>query len=229
MIRTSARASHRGQTLVETALVLPLFITIVAGIIVFGIGLFYQQQVETAAREAARYAAIHSATSDCPTSSWKAPNEARLPEGATLTSPQDCDPPPNWPNMTEHARRLTFGLDSEALHVRACWSGYVDTETTAYDAGAVNPNTGDPNDWDECTIGGSYPLTETADLACPPPLTSDSDDRASNLAWSADVATVNRVSVFTCYQWSPPLAGLLLIPETVTFRAAISEVLQHQR
>ena len=40
-----------------------------SGVIVFGIGLFYQQQVTNAAREAARYAAIHSATSECPTRS----------------------------------------------------------------------------------------------------------------------------------------------------------------
>ena len=71
---TDRAASHSssldpGQALVETALVLPLFLTIVLGVIVLGIGLFYQQQVTNAAREAARYAAIHSATSDCPTSS----------------------------------------------------------------------------------------------------------------------------------------------------------------
>ena len=70
MARLSARRSPRGQTLVETALVLPLFLMVVLGVIVLGIGLFYQQQITNAAREAARYAAIHSATADCPTSSW---------------------------------------------------------------------------------------------------------------------------------------------------------------
>ena len=51
-----------GQTLVELTLVLPLFLMVLVGIVILGIGVFYQQQVANAAREAARYAAIHSAT-----------------------------------------------------------------------------------------------------------------------------------------------------------------------
>ena len=55
MVRRTYRGGPaRGQTLVETALVLPLFLMVVLGIIVMGIGLFYQQQVTNAAREAAR-------------------------------------------------------------------------------------------------------------------------------------------------------------------------------
>ncbi len=68
--RRTHRPASRGQALVETALVLPIFLTIVLGVIVLGIGLFYQQQITNAAREAARYAAIHSATSTVPISSW---------------------------------------------------------------------------------------------------------------------------------------------------------------
>ena len=73
------RNSHAvtGQTLVELALVLPLLIMFLTGLISFGIGVFYQQQVANAAREAARYAAIHSATDPfCPTASWLAPLQA---------------------------------------------------------------------------------------------------------------------------------------------------------
>lgn len=226
-MRAPTRDSDAGQTLVETALVLPLLVMVLAGIIVLGIGLFYQQQVETAAREAARYAAIHSATSDCPTRSWKDVNVAMIPVDVPVTSDPNCDPQPTWPAMTNHARRLAFGLDPDQLHLAACWSGYVDPLTGAWDAGATN-GAGDPNDWTECTIGGTYPLTQTSNLPCPPPLTTASDDKASNLATSSG-RTANRVSVYTCYTWSPPLAGFLLIPETVTLRAAISEMLQHQR
>lgn len=215
------------QTLVETALVLPLFVMVVAGILVLGLGLFYQQQVDNAAREAARYAAIHSATSDCPTSSWQPVNVAMVPEDVPVTSDPNCDPPPSWPLMTAHARELTFGLDPDELYLAACWSGYVDPLTGAYDAGPTN-GAGDANEWQECTIGGVLPLTETGDLPCPPPPTTEADDKASNLATSTG-RTANRVSVYTCYTWSPPLAGFLLIPDTVTFRAAISETLQHQR
>ena len=62
--------AERGQTLVEFALVAPLFTMVLLGIVIFGIGVFYQQQLTNAAREAARYASIHSATSQCPTTSW---------------------------------------------------------------------------------------------------------------------------------------------------------------
>lgn len=231
-MRTLTPRSDPGQTLVETVLVLPLFITIVAGIIVFGIGLFYQQQVETAAREAARYAAIHSATADCPTRSWKDVNVAMLPEDVPLTTDPNCDPQPAWPKMTAHARQLAFGLDPGQVHLSACWSGYTDKFSGAHDAPSTttDPSTGDTvaNDWDECTIGGIRPLTDASSLPCPPPPTTETDDKASNLATSSG-GTANRVSVYTCYTWSPPLAGFLLIPATVTFRATISEMLQHQR
>jgi Flp pilus assembly protein TadG len=57
----------RGQAMVELALILPLFIMLLVGVIVLGVGVFYQQQLTNAAREAARYASIHSATAQCPT------------------------------------------------------------------------------------------------------------------------------------------------------------------
>ncbi len=50
MVRHSVRRSADGQALVETALVVPVFLTLVLGVIVLGIGLFYQQQITNAAR-----------------------------------------------------------------------------------------------------------------------------------------------------------------------------------
>ena len=39
-------ADHRrGQTMVELALILPLFLSVLFGIVILGIGVFYQQQV----------------------------------------------------------------------------------------------------------------------------------------------------------------------------------------
>ena len=52
----------RGQTMVELALVMPLFLMVMVGTIALGLGVFYQQQLDNTVREAARYAAIHSAT-----------------------------------------------------------------------------------------------------------------------------------------------------------------------
>ena len=59
--RPRVRRSSRWRS-IAPALIVMLF-----GIITLGIGVFYQQQITNAAREAARFAAIHSATSQCPT------------------------------------------------------------------------------------------------------------------------------------------------------------------
>jgi hypothetical protein len=238
VLRLFGRHAGRGQSLVETALVLPLFLTLVLGVIVLGIGLFYQQQITNAARETARYAAVHSATSDCPTSSRKGHNPGRVPEGALTGIDANCDPPAasapaSWPKMQTHGRRLAgFGFDENQLHFAACWSGYIDgvllaAGEPAWDAPAFQSD-GTANDWGACTIGGLDPAADASLLSCPPPVTTATDDTASNLAVSSQ-NTANQVTVYACYEWGPPLAGFLLIPETITLRATVSESLQHQR
>jgi hypothetical protein len=121
---TGGVRSRRGQALVEFALVAPLLFAVLAAIITFGIGIFYQQQLANAAREAARYAAIHSETSQCPTISNREPRENMLPPEIPDF---DCDPPHlRWPEMTAHARQHVFGLNRSGVHVAACWSGFWD-------------------------------------------------------------------------------------------------------
>ena len=239
LLRLLLRAAGRGQTLVETALVLPVFLMLVLGLIVLGIGLFYQQQITNAAREAARYAAIHSATATCPTSSRLDPNPGMVPVDSTgLISAECAGGQPtgsaltSWPNMQAHGRdRAGFGFDESALHFSACWSGYKDglqsPPDPVHDAPAFQAD-GTANVWDACTIGGVDPAANAGDLTCPPPLTTVGDDTASNLAVSS-LSTANQVTVYACYAWQPPLAGFLLIPDTVTLRATVSESLQHQR
>jgi hypothetical protein len=227
------RRLARGQTLVETALVLPLFLMVVLGIIVLGMGLFYQQQVVNAAREAARYAAIHSATSECPTRSWLDVNSGMVPDPSVLSANADCDPPATrWPRMQAHGRaKAGFGFAESDLHFAACWSGYTEAATGAYDAPPFAGTSGSPIPNvppEACTIDGIDPVANTSDLACPPPATVPGDDKASNLAVSS-LGTANQVTVYGCYNWRPPLAGFLLIPETVSLRATITEILQHQR
>jgi len=56
-----------GQGLVEFALVVPFAVMLIFGVISLGLWVFYQQQVTNVAREAARFAAIHSSTAICPT------------------------------------------------------------------------------------------------------------------------------------------------------------------
>jgi hypothetical protein len=60
------------------------------------------------------------------------------------------------------------------------------------------------------------------------PLTDSTNDMASSMSASYEGVS-NEVTAFACYQWHPPLAGFLLIPETVTLRAVISESLQYQQ
>lgn len=235
MIKRYRDSAYTGQTLVETALVLPLVVLLLSGIIVFGIGLFFQQQVTNLAREGARYAATHSATSSavspsqCPVRGWLDYNPAQVPIDITVDPPACEDEPndsPPWPNMNAHARNFAFGLNPNDVHLTACWSGW--HEGGNHDAGPTNPTTGDPNTWIDCTMeGGINPITQTSSLACPSH-TVNGDDKASHLATSSGV-TANRVTVYACYVWTPPMAGFLGIPDPITIRAVITEAVQHQR
>jgi hypothetical protein len=230
---------RRGQTLVETALILPLFIATVSAIMTFGLWIFYQQQIANVARETARYAAVHSASSCFPVTGWLEPNPAAIPDGAGACGSDSVGA--GWPAMTAHARTFAFGMDASQVQVTACWSGYHDFGNPAiYDAGPIFANDGvTSNTWVDCTMdGGTNPLTDTSSLPCPATTTApsgpgllDGDDQASSLAVSNRELAVaaNRVVVYACYKWSPPLAGFLGIPQSVVLRAVLSEALQHQR
>jgi hypothetical protein len=232
-MRRPGRLSPRGQSLVEFALVAPLLFLLLGGIFTFGIGVFYQQQLNNAAREAARYASIHSATSQCPTTSWITPALNRLPDTFELDTYGRCDPPDlRWPVMTAHARSKVFGIDSSQVHFAACWSGYWDDDS--HDAPAIDPGPPQvPNEFRPCTIGGVDPRTDSGSIACPPPLTvdgaipGDGDDKASNLAFS-NASTTNQVTIYACYVWSPPFLSSFT-GGSVTMRAVVTEAMQHQQ
>lgn len=223
----------RGQTLVETALVLPLFLMVLVGIVTLGIGVFYQQQLANVAREAARFAAVHSASSSCPTVSSLDPILSQQPSGYN----DFCDPhEAGWPKMTTHAKGFLAGLPAASVHLAACWSGYVDqTLPGNYDA----PPPGDYIDpisgttvtvatvWDPCLIGGVDPLEDLSSVGCAPSMVTS--DTASNLSDSDAAAVANRVTAYVCYRWLPPMAGFLLIPSEVVLRAASSEPIQRQQ
>lgn len=57
-------ADERGQAIVEFALVLPVFILLLFGVIEFGLLFNAQLTLENNARECARYASIHAGESD---------------------------------------------------------------------------------------------------------------------------------------------------------------------
>lgn len=218
------RRTARGQALVELALVLPLLVLFLGGIMVFGTAVFYQQQISNAAREAARYAAIHSTTAQYTVDSNLAP-AYNQPESYVYGT---GDVPPTWTRMTGVARDAVFGLDRTGVHVAACWSGFwlVDgsgnkLSPNAYDA---QPPTQTPPEsaYFSCTIGGIDPATAPSSIPCPPPATTASDDQGS-------AVPDNSVTVYACYTWSPPLAGFLLMPQTITFRAVVTEVIHRQQ
>ena len=229
------RREPRGQALVEFALVFPIALFVVFGIIVFGLYIFYQQQLTNVAREAARYAAIHSSTALCPTSSWRDP---QAPPTTYPVYPFGCDGPNAdpypWPNMTRHARGYAWGLDPSTIWVNACWSGYAPFETvinTPQDYSAGNfprsdqpplDSSGNPNVFAQCTINRIDPVNNTASLGCGSRMTTAADDPSSDIPG-------NQITVYACFQWAPPLAGFLVIPATITMRAVITEVIQRQQ
>lgn len=231
------RPESRGQAMVEFALIFPLFLLVLMGVIVLGIIVFYNQQLTNAAREAARFASIHSASAQCPVvSNLRPPNTDPLTghTGALAPPPSyvDCDTPAaGWPQMTGFARGKVFGLDPTTVRFSACWSGY--RTTTQYDVPPpgtylINGNSVQINSsWAQCTIGGADPTTNPGAIPCASGLATV--DKASDMSEGPGRIVANRVTVFACYQWDPPMAGFLLIPQTVTLRAVISEPIQRQQ
>jgi hypothetical protein len=206
----------RGQALVEFSLVFPFFAMALFGIISLGLWVFYQQQLSNAAREAARYAAIHSSTAQCPTVSHITPQ-------AFPTSYFPCDAPADgWPRMVAAGRAAVWGMNPSSVSVVGCWSGYVDTNGNDAPPGAPGAS------YAPCHISGQVAETSVAGLPCP--ITpSDATDTASDVSFYNGITYQTRVTVYACFNWSPPMAGFLLIPSQVTIRAGLTEIVQRQQ
>ncbi len=211
--------------MVELALVLPVFLAVLVGIISLGIGVFYQQQVTNAAREAARYASIHSATARCPTASRLEPQP----------KPSDhyyaCDAPDaGWPMMTDAGRRQVYGLPRDNVVIAACWSGYIaDGDPGKYDAPPKGAVDGMNTAWSACTIDGHDPTTQSGAIGCSVTTPTTTVDTASDLSEAPGRIVGNQVTVYACYVWHPPLAGFLLVPSEITLRGVITEPIERQQ
>lgn len=235
-----SRARH-GQTLVEAALVLPLLLMMIFGIISLGIGVFYQQQVTNAAREAARFAAIHSATSACATVGHLDPDSEDPPMVSGFYAAvmplhyNRCDRVEmGWPKMTGWARERLFGLTPQSVVFAACWSGYRQDSNDAFDAPPDGLSVGPPasptvyeTHWAQCTIAGQDPTTNPNAIPCSAPLVTV--DEASSMSEKPGIYVANTVTAYACYAWQPPLAGFLLIPPQVELRGVITEPIQRQQ
>lgn len=227
-----SRTDSRGQALVEFALVAPLFFMLVLGIIVLGFGVFQQQQITNAAREAARYAAVHSASARCPTVSAYDP--ANPP-----TSYDRCDrPQEGWPKMTAAGRGVIVGINPAAIRITPCWSGYVlygNTPPNGIDApppGVYTIVDGQPpvtvvSEWMPCTIDGVDPTASPDNVACAAGIPRI--DTASAASEGQGIIVANQVTVHACMVWSPPGAGFLLIPQQVVLRAVVTEPIERQQ
>jgi TadE-like protein len=229
-----ARDRTRAQALAEFAIVFPIAMLVIFGIIVLGLFVFYQQQITNVAREAARWAAIHSSTSPCPTIGWRDAQPAGV-----YPNPFACDGPANpndtvpWPAMSAQARSNAWGMNASTVMINACWSGYLRPGMTP--GGSTNadfPPVEDlgagpvQNTFVQCTIDGIDPTTSQSSLGCRLRMTTAADDPASD---KADGLVNNQVTVYACFQWTPPLAGLLMIPSSVTMQATITETIQRQQ
>jgi TadE-like protein len=226
-------ARGHGQALVEFALVFPLFLILLFSIITFGLYVFYNQQLANAAREAARYAAVHTSTAQCPTVGQLDPPDTLQPLKYFR-----CDAPElGWTRLTAAARSNIWGMAPNQVSLTACWSGYVDGSNN-YDALPTAANT-----FTDCTIQGVDPRASPSSLVCPAPLSvplggippqttkASGDDKASDIAVAVgnNVPYPTTVTVYTCFQWTPPMAGFVIIPSQITLRAVVTEALQRQQ
>lgn len=218
------RKRAAGQALTEFALIFPIVVLIFFGIIVLGLYVFYTQEVTNAAREAARYAAIHSSTAQCPTVSWHDP-QSPMNSYYRCDSPNDTRDPYPWPNMTDAGRSKVFGIAPAQVMINACWSGYAAPGSPAgalADSPAIDPASGSPNTFVQCAMSGVDPIANSGALGCSAGLTSTSDDPSSDQPG-------NRVTAYACMVWRPPMAGFLLIPMQVTIRGIVTEDIQRQQ
>jgi hypothetical protein len=104
-------------------------------------------------------------------------------------------------------------------------AGYVppgSASGTQADFPSVDVLAGTANQFVQCTIDGTDPTTSAGSLDCRSRMTTATDDPASDVPG-------NQVTVYACFRWSPPLAGLLMVPSQVTMRAVITEVIQRQQ
>jgi Flp pilus assembly protein TadG len=102
----------RGQALVEFALIVPLFFTLLFGIIEVGRFIFYYEILNNATREGARYAIVNGANS--PTSC--ADGGSTGPAAPDTTS---CDP--NGDDVVQKVRDTAVGALGTGVTVDRCW------------------------------------------------------------------------------------------------------------
>ena len=91
MMRRRTTKGERGAAAVEFALIVPLLVVLVFGVIEFGRVLNVQISLSGAAREGARYMAIHKNVADAKETAWQAaPSVPGLSASNIAISPSTC-------------------------------------------------------------------------------------------------------------------------------------------
>src|SRR5262249_58687571 len=102
------------------------------------------------------------------------------------------------------------------------WSGY--REASGPDAPPVSLGA----TYTPCTISGQTAEWSVSSLPCPV-TAANTIDTASDVSYQNGLTYGTRVTVYACVPWSPPMAGFLMIPSSVTLRAGITEIIQRQQ
>jgi hypothetical protein len=108
------RTSRRGQSLVEFAIILPIFLMLLVGIFDLGHVVWTNNALSTAAREATRFAIVHGGKAACPVGP---PSAGQITPIATT----DCPfPSPSVEAIKEEAVRWLSGVGG-TVNVWVCY------------------------------------------------------------------------------------------------------------
>jgi hypothetical protein len=153
----------RGQALVEFALIVPLFFTLLFGIIEVGRFIFYYEILNNATREGARYAIVNGANS--PTSC--AVGGSTGPAAPDTTS---CDP--NGDDVVQKVRDAAVGALGTGVTVDRCW-WYTDCDFVSHGQcpPGANPYCGDNARGASVTVAASYTYSSLVPLVPLPNIT----------------------------------------------------------
>ena len=115
--RRHGRSPERGQALLEFALILPIFVVAILGMIDVGRAIWANNAVANAAREAARYAAVHGGAK-----STKCPVGPPVPLITTIPAADaSCPyPSPSKEGIRETARQFLIAGGSNVV-ITACY------------------------------------------------------------------------------------------------------------
>ncbi len=111
--------SHRsrGQSLVEFALVIPLFLTLLLGVVDMGHVIWASSSLGAAAREAARYAIVHGGSASNPCPVGPPGPDVQLPVNVTASCPY---PAPSRQSIVDTALNAALGVGG-TLNATVCY------------------------------------------------------------------------------------------------------------